>query len=113
VQKEAAGLRQHSREQHASGEPLEPVREVGARQVEQVDERQDQEHAGVGVSCAEEALLPVGQSLAAGEEREQGPAAVFDAHERDDRHDREGVRRFHEAVRRPWSVMELISVRQP
>ncbi len=71
------------------------------------------EHAGVGVSCAEEALLPVDQSLAAGEERQQGPAAVFDAHERDDRRDREDVRRFHEEVRRPWSVMELISVRQP
>jgi hypothetical protein len=64
VQEEASRLGENPGDQDAARGPLEPIREVGAGQVEQVDERQHEQDAGVGMARSEEALLPVGQAWA-------------------------------------------------
>jgi hypothetical protein len=87
VQEEASGSREHPGEESAAGNPFESFGEVGAWQVEQVDEGEHEEHARVRMSGSEEPFLPVGQICAAtastaGEEAEQRPAAGFDGDER-------------------------------
>jgi hypothetical protein len=71
VEEETTRLSRHAGEQHAAGDPFEFVGETGTRQVEQVDECKSEEDARLCVPGSEEALLPVGQALTAGEEGEQ------------------------------------------
>jgi hypothetical protein len=67
VREETPGLSQHARDQHAPGDPLEAVGEFGARQIEQVDELEQQEDACMCVARSEEPLLPIGEARATGE----------------------------------------------
>jgi hypothetical protein len=56
VQEETPRLSQHPCDQHAAGDPLEAVGEVGARQIEQVDQREQQEDACVRVPARKKPL---------------------------------------------------------
>src|SRR5205814_1616595 len=47
--------------QHGSRDPLHGVRELGAWQVEEVHQREHEEHAGVSVPCPHGVLLPAGE----------------------------------------------------
>ena len=67
MQEETPGPGQHARDQDAPGDPVEAVGEFGARQIEQVDEREQQEDACMCVARSDEPLLPIGEARAAGE----------------------------------------------
>lgn len=98
VHEEASGLGEHAHEQHNPSGPLEPVGELRARQVEQVDERQHLQHTRMGMPGTEEPLFPSGHSLTTRDEGQQRPAAVLDGHEQENGDDGKDVRGF---MRRP------------
>src|SRR5437763_15157263 len=62
---------------------------TGPAQVDEIGQRQDQQHPGVRVARGEEPLAEVAERAAAGEEPQQRPAAVLDGDQRQQHDDRE------------------------
>src|ERR687897_752239 len=61
MDKEAARLDHNPREQEAAGKPLDSVRVAGAVEVQEVDEREHQQHPGVGMPGPEKLLAELSE----------------------------------------------------
>jgi hypothetical protein len=70
VDKETARLGEDPRLQKAAGEPLDSVRVSGPVEVKVVDEREYQQHPGVGVASPEELLTELPELAASRKEAE-------------------------------------------
>jgi ABC-type multidrug transport system ATPase subunit len=77
VEEEAAGLAQNPHQQQTPRHPLDAAGVVGAVQVDEVDQRQHQQHPGMRVAGPEEPLAELPQPAAAGQEAQQRRATVF------------------------------------
>src|ERR671916_3176506 len=77
VDKEATRLGEDPRLQKAASEPLDPVGVSGPVEVKVVDEREYQQHPGVGVAGPEKLLLELPELAAPREVAEQRPATVL------------------------------------
>jgi len=67
MDEEAARLGHDPQEQEQSREPLDPDRVPGTVEVEEVDQREHQQHSGMGVPCPEELLSELPELATSGE----------------------------------------------
>jgi len=68
VDKETTRLGHDPREQKAASEPLDSVRVAGPVKVQEVDEREHQQHPRVGVASPEELLAELPELAASSQE---------------------------------------------
>ena len=78
VKEEAPGLGEDAGEQKAPGEPLTPLREAGAFEIDEVDEGKDKQHSRMSVARPEECPLKVCEPVTLVEETQQRVPTVLD-----------------------------------
>src|SRR5215207_2437632 len=98
VDDEATRLGLDPRQPYAASEPPDPGRVPGVVEVQEIDERQHQQHPCMGVAGPEELLAELPELAASGEESEQRPATIFHADQGQHHDDRQHSGRFHTVI---------------
>src|SRR5918993_5079469 len=97
VDKETTRLGEDPRLQKAAAEPLDSVGVAGPVEVQVVDQREYQQHPGVGVAGPEELLSELPELAASRKEAKQRPATVFHADQGQHRDGWQNTSRLHTA----------------